>query len=185
MPLEEREKRRTSGRCWKLPVTFVGLLGWAAAILALLFVTGASLDEITWMGAVPLKRLWLLAALGGALGGVARALYSFLFDNYAFHFWVTTGRSSPFIQKMCGGIKDIEDDFDPLEGWHLFFVKPLLGSTLGLLLALVIDLGLISLVNETSADSAERAPLRATAIGGLAGLFAENVLHRMRRLVPR
>jgi len=97
---------------------------------------------------------------------------------------VTTGRSSPFIQKLCGGIKDIEDDLDPLECWYLLFVKPLLGSTLGLLLALVIDLGLISLANETKVN-ADRAQLRATAAGGLAGLFAENVLHSMRRLVPK
>ena len=180
MELEERRKRLTSGRPWKLPVTFFGLLGLTATVLAFLLSTGASSGEVTSMGPLPLRRLWLIAVLGGVLGGVVRALYSYLFDSYAFHFWLTTGRSSPFIRKVCGGIKDIEDDFDPLECWHLFFVKPLLGGTLGLLFALVIDLGLISFGADATTD---KAPLRNAVVGGLAGLFAENVLHRMRYVV--
>jgi len=180
MPLEDRQRRRTCRRGCKLLVTLLGLLAFIVVILSALFVTGASPDEITSIGIVPLKRLWLIAALGGALGGIVRALYSLVFDTYAFRFWVTTGRSSPFIQKMCGGIEDIEDDVDPLESWYMFLVKPLLGGTLGLLFALVNDLGLISLASDFPPD---KAPLRAAAVGGLAGLFAEEVLNGMRRLV--
>jgi hypothetical protein len=180
MKLEERRKRLTSWRLLKLLLTFFLLLGLTVTSLAFLLSTGASSGEVTSISTLPLGRLWLLAVLGGVLGGVVRALYSFLFDNYAFHFWVMTGRSSPFIRKLCGGIKDIEDDFDPLECWYLYFVKPLLGGTLGLLFALVIDLGLIAFGADATTD---KAPLRNAVVGGLAGLFAENVLHRMRYLV--
>jgi hypothetical protein len=104
--------------------------------------------------------------------------------NYAFHFRYKTGRSSPFIQQLWGAepgeVKDVEDDFDSLESWYLYFVKPLLGATLGLLFALVVELGLVSL----GGDVAEgKRAIRLVALGGMAGLFAENVLHRMRAAV--
>jgi len=75
----------------------------------------------------------------------------------------------------------MEDDYDPLESWHLYFVKPLVGATLGLLFALAVELGLLGLGGNTV--DADRSSMRLVVAAGLAGLFAENVLQRLQVLV--
>jgi hypothetical protein len=133
--VQKQESKPTIGRRWKLPVAFVGLmLTTVGALGSLAWI--APTDQSPLTGAsVPIQRLWLIAILGGAVGSLARALYSFLLDNYAFHYRQITERSSPWA-KTVYGIKDdseMEDDYDPLESWHLYFIKPFLGATLGLL----------------------------------------------------
>ena len=76
---------------------------------------------------------------------------------------------------------DIEDDYDPLHSWYLYFVKPFVGLTLGLLFALALDLGLFSLTGQTDAQGSR--PLRLVATAGLAGLFAESAWHRLRHVI--
>ena len=78
--------------------------------------------------------------------------------------------------------KEMEDDYDPLESWHLYFVKPLVGATLGLIFALAIELGLLGVGGEVDAD---KSSMRLVVGAGLAGLFAENVLQRLQVLVTR
>jgi hypothetical protein len=118
--------RHIDGRGWKLALTFVGLLLMAVGALGSLTVITASTDDQAQLVilSIPIsaQRAWLIAILGGAVGGLARALYQFLVDNYAFHYRRRTGRSSPWAmaQYNVEDEKNMEDDYDPLESWQLF-----------------------------------------------------------------
>jgi len=182
-----REKPRpkfTNGRRWKLPVTFVGLLLTTVGALGCLAWIAATCQSTVVILSIPAQKSWLIAILGGAVGGLARALYNFLLDNYAFYYKHVTGHSSPWAMKVYGFTheKEMEDDYDPLESWHLYFVKPLVGATLGLIFALAIELGLLGVGGEVDAD---KSSMRLVVGAGLAGLFAENVLQRLQVLVTR
>jgi len=174
----------TSGRAWKLTVTIVALLSMTAGALGWLVSVAATNQAALEILSMQAQRTWLVAALGGAVGGLARALYSFLLDNYAFHYRHVTGKSSPYVKKAYG-IKadDMEDDFDPLECWHLYFIKPLVGATLGLLFALAVDLGLIGLGGEVGTE--DKHLMRLVVMAGLAGLFAENVLQKLQGFLAK
>ena len=76
----------------------------------------------------------------------------------------------------------MDDDYDPLESWELFLVKPFVGATLGLLFALAVELGLLGLGGDIAED---KRFLRLVVTAGLAGLFAENVLQRLERLLTK
>jgi hypothetical protein len=166
-------------RWWKLPVTFLLLVVGGAGILIGLVITLSRPESEMTLRSTGVSRVWLAAALGGALGGIARALYSFLFENWAFHYRQTTGKSSPCIQRVWR-TPDIEDDMDPLVCWHLYLVKPAAGATLGFLFAVGVELGLITLGGvQPSPDP--KATLRVVVAAGLAGLFMENAMHGLRR----
>lgn len=176
----------TRGRSWKLPVTFVGLLLTTAGALGCLASIAATDQTPLVILSIPTQRSWLIAILGGAVGGLARATYSFLLDNYAFHYRLIAKRSSPWVTKVYGFEDDetkMEDDFDPLEAWHLYFVKPLVGATLGLLFALAVDLGLLGLGGDVV--DANKRSMRLVVAAGLAGLFAENVLQRLQGFLTK
>jgi hypothetical protein len=182
--VQKPDSKQTIGRWWKLPVTFVGLMlttAWALGSLAWIAATEQS--PLT-VASVPIQRLWLIAILGGAVGGLARALYSFLLDNYAFHYRQITKRSSPWAMKVYGfkDVIEMEDDYDPLESWHLYFIKPFLGATLGLLFAVGVDLGLLGLGGIADGD---KRFMRLVVTAGLAGLFADNALQRLRVFVTK
>jgi len=167
-------------RVWRLVVTGLGLTILALGVVTLLLTIGAAQSQPLTVFAIPIYPDWALASLGGLLGGLARALYAFLFDNYAFLFRCNTGRSSPYVIRISQ-TTDIEDDYDPLYSWYLYFVKPFIGLTLGLLFALAIDLGLLSLTGQT--DGQSNHPLRLVATAGLAGLFAESAWHRLQHVM--
>jgi hypothetical protein len=175
----------TRGRWWKLPLTFVGLLLTTVGALGCLTLITATTDDQAQLVilSIPAQRAWLIAILGGAVGGLARALYQFLVDNYAFHYLRIAKRSSPWAMKSYGlkDDEDMEDDYDPLESWQLFFVKPLVGATLGLLFALAVDLGLLGLGD----IEGDKRFMRLVVTAGLAGLFAENVLQRLEGLLKK
>jgi hypothetical protein len=185
--MSERELQRpipTSGRRWKLAVTLVALFSMTVGALVWLVSITATVQGPLEILSIYVQRSWLVAALGGAVGGLARALYVFLLDNYAFHYRHITGRSSPYVKKAYG-IEDeeMEDDFDPLECWHLYFMEPLVGATLGLLFALAVDLGLISLGGDIGSE--DKRMMRLVVMAGLAGLFAENVLHKLQGFLAK
>ena len=175
----------TRGRWWKLPLTFVGLLLTTVGALGCLTLITATDQAQLVILSIPAQRAWLIAILGGAVGGLARALYSFLVDNYAFHYLRIAKHSSPWVMKVYGfkDDKDMEDDYDPLESWQLFFVKPLVGATLGLLFALAVDLGLLGLGGDIA--EGDKRSMRLVVTAGLAGLFAENVLQRLEGLLTK
>ena len=85
---DERKRRVTVCRGWKLLLTFLGLLAATVVVTFALLWAGASFDPAASIAGVYVRRLWLIALLGGLLGGIVRGLYSFLFEHYAFHFWV-------------------------------------------------------------------------------------------------
>jgi hypothetical protein len=175
---------RTCHWWWKLSLTFVGLLLATVGALGCLTLISANDQSPLVILSIPAQRAWLIAILGGTVGGLARALYSFLVDNYAFLYKRKTKRSSPWVMKVYDlKAEDMEDDYDPLESWQLFFVKPLLGATLGLLFALAVELGLLGLGGDTLA--VERRAMRFVVTAGLAGLFAENVLQKLQGLVTK
>jgi hypothetical protein len=174
----ERVVRHTSGRCWKLPVTFLGLALMTAATIGCLIAVATANQEPLCVLSIPVQRSWLIAALGGAIGGLAKAYYSFVVENHAFEYKRITGHSSPWAKDMLRlkSLDQMEDDFDPLEVWYLYFVKPLVGATLGLIFALTIDIGLITL--GAKIDDGKHTT-RLVVMAAMAGLFAENVLSRL------
>ena len=99
-------------------------------------------------------------------------------ENHAFEYKRITGNSSPWAKDMLRlkSLDQMEDRFDPLEVWYLYFVKPLVGATLGLIFALTIDIGLITLGAKID-DS--KHTTRLVVMAAMAGLFAENVLSRL------
>ncbi len=182
--VQKPESKRTIGRWWKLPVTFIGLMLTTTGALGCLAWIAATDQSPLIVASIPIERLWLIAILGGAVGGLARALYSFLLDNYAFHYRQITKRSSPWAMKVYGfkDVIEMEDDFDPLESWHLYFIKPLLGATLGLLFAVAVDLGLLGLGGIAEGD---KRFMRLVVTAGLAGLFADNALQKLQVFVKK
>ncbi len=77
-----------------------------------------------------------------------------------------TGKSSEWALSVCG---KLDDKFDPLWVWYLWCLKPAVGAMVGLVMALAIELGLISL----GAGEAARGDinLRLLVVGGIAGFF--------------
>ena len=157
---------------WKLRVTSAVLIIWSIASVASLWTLAQR------VGASPQPQPWalsaLVAALGGLVGGVARALYFFSFDSYAFNHKLRTGRSSVWAQSVCAKLDDM---FDPLWVWYLWCLKPAVGAMVGLVLGLAIELGLLSLGggDGTRVD----INLRLLVVGGIAGLFSERLFERM------
>ena len=174
----------TRGRWWKMPLTFVGLLLITVGALGCLTLITATTDDQAQLVilSIPAQRAWLIAILGGAVGGQARALYQFLVDNSAFHYLRIAKHSSPWAKKSYGikDDKDMEDDYDPLESWQLFR-QAFGGCDLGLLFALAVDLGLLGLSNIEE----DKRFMRLAGHAGLAGLFAENVIQRLEGLLKK
>ena len=170
------EITETPGRAWKLPLVLGVLAGGAAMTLFALVSVAAATKSPMPVGPIWVDTGWSLAVLGGALGGLARALYAFVVENYAFRFRYKTGRSSAYVQKILRA-EDIEDDFDPLDSWYLYPVHSLIGGTLGFSFALAVDFGLVTLGGNI--DHASR-PVRLVVVASLGGLFAESALHRLR-----
>jgi hypothetical protein len=112
-----------------------------------------------------------VAALGGWLGGLARAVYFFSFDAYAFNHRYRTRESSKWAQAIC---KDtLDDKFDPLWVWQIWCLKPLVGATAGMIFALAIDFGLISLGATGTPNVDADADYRMLVLGGLSGFFSD------------
>jgi hypothetical protein len=122
-----------------------------------------------------------VAALGGWLGGLARAVYFFSFDAYAFNHLYRAKESSKWAQAIC---KDaLDDKFDPLWVWHIWCLKPLVGATAGMIFAVAIDFGLTSL----GAGGTENgdANFRMLVLGGLSGFFSDSIFQRLRAEIDR
>lgn len=171
------------GRWWKLPVTFLLLVAIGCVSVRALLVTLSQHAQMAFpLLPMDVNPVWVAAVAGGILGGIARALYSFLFENWAFHYRQTTGKTSPCIQRVWD-TEDIEDDMDPLVCWHLYLIKPVAGATLGSLFAVGAELGLggVGTLGGVEPGAVTKAMLRAAVAAGLAGLFMENVMHGLRR----
>jgi hypothetical protein len=177
--VSESPPRQADCYVWKLRVTCLVLMLWAVlcAIILCTLVQSGLVSSPTQPWAVNA----VVAALGGLVGGLARALYFFSFDSYAFNHKLRTGKSSKWALSVC---PDLDDKFDPLWVWYLWCLEPLVGAAVGLVFALAVGIGWVS-VSEPSKLTAD-VSLRLLVLGGLAGFFWEGVFERMRRVVqPR
>jgi hypothetical protein len=169
---------QADGHVWKLRTTCALLVMWAVVCVACLAVLvqaePSPARPQTWSLSA------LVAALGGLIGGVARALYFFSFDSYAFNHKLRTGKSSQWALRLC---KELDDDFDPLWVWYLWCLKPVVGAMTGLVLALAIELGLLSLGAGSNAQVDRN--LRLLVLGGISGFFSERVFEYMRSMSKR
>lgn len=171
--------RLADGHASKLRMTY-GLFLLAAVIG---FGAIAALIACDWHS--PSYPPWpyraLVAGLGGWLGGLARAVYFFSFDAYAFNHRYRARESSKWAQTIC---KDtLDDKFDPLWVWHIWCLKPLVGATAGMTFALAIDFGLTSL--GAAGTPGVDANLRMLVLGGLSGFFSDGIFQRLRAEVDR
>jgi hypothetical protein len=150
------------------------LIGFGA-IVAVIAFDWRSPNDLPWW---PYRAL--VAALGGWLGGLARAVYFFSFDTYAFNHRYRVGESSKWAQTIS---KDtLDDKFDPLWVWQIWCIKPLVGATAGMTFALAIDFGLTSLGARAPGVDAD---FRMLVLGGLSGFFSDGILQRLRAQVER
>ena len=122
----------------------------------------------------------LVAGLGGLIGGLARALYFFSFDSYAFNHRLRTQPQASSQWALSVSPK-LDDKFDPLWVWYVWCLEPAVGATVGLVLALSAELGLIAL--GAGEPARVDANLRLLVLGGIGGFFWESVFERMRSTV--
>ena len=78
--------------------------------------------------------------------------------------------------------KKLDDEFDPLWVWYLWCLEPAMGAMVGLVLALTVELGLISLGAGGQGAQVD-INLRLLVLGGLAGFFSEAFFERVRSAV--
>jgi hypothetical protein len=167
---DDHERKLGLTYAWFLVAAVIGL----GPIVASIALDWRPPNEPPW----PLKAL--VAALGGWLGGLARSAYFFSFDAYAFNHRLRTGESSKWAKSIC---KDtLDDKLDPLWVWHIWCLKPLVGATAGMIFALAIEFGLISLgAKDTSVDG----NFRMLVLGGLSGFFSDGMFQRLRTEIDR
>ena len=170
--------RQADEYIWKLRATCAFLVFWVIVCVGglgtLLYYRQIFSTDQPWALSA------LVAGLGGLIGGVARALYFFSFDSYAFNHKLRTGKSSQWALAIDS---KLDDEFDPLWVWYLWCLKPAVGATVGLVLALAIQLGLVSL--GAGEDGRVDTNLRLLLLGGIGGFFCENVFERMRSTLGR
>lgn len=169
---------QADGYVWKLRATCAVLLLWAIVCVASLWVLVQS--QQIFSPRQPWALSALIAALGGLIGGLARALYFFSFDFYAFNHRLRTRKASQWALSVS---PKLDDHFDPLWVWYLWCLEPVVGAMVGLILALAIELGLISLGAGEGAKV--DINLRLIVLGGIAGFFSEGVFERIRSAVER
>ena len=176
--VSESPPRQADGYVWKLGLTCLVLVFWAALCAYILWLVQSGLvSSATQPWAVNV----VVAAVGGLVGGLARALYFFSFDSYAFNHKLRTGKSSKWALSV---FPDLDDNFDPLWVWYLWCLEPLVGAAVGPVFAFAVGIGLVS-VGEPSKLTAD-VSLRLLVLGGLAGFFWESVFEWRPRVVqPR
>ena len=164
---------------WKLRVICAVLVLWALLCTTILWMLVRS--DIMIADTQPWAVMVVLASVGGMVGGLARSLYFFSFDSYAFNHRLRTGKSSKWALSVC---PDLDDEFDPVWVWYLWCLKPLVGAAVGLVFALAVGIGLVSL--STLPNPTADVSLRLLVLGGFGGFFSEGVFERMLRVVqPR
>lgn len=169
---------QATGHLWKLLATCAFLLFWVVVCVvslgALVYYQQFFLAHPSWALSA------LVAGLGGLIGGVARTLYFFSFDSYAFNHRLHTHKSSQWALSYC---PTLDDEFDPLWVWHLWCLQPAVGAMVGLVFALAIEFGLISLGAKVAARI-DVNPL-LLVFGAIGGFFSEGVFLRIRTTVER
>lgn len=174
----EQPPRQADGHKWKLGLTCTFFILWLAVCVASL-VALLSCQQI-FSTDQPWALSALVAGLGGLIGGLARTLNFFSFDFYAFNHRLRTLESSQWALSVR---PKLDDRFDPLWVWYLWCLQPAVGAMVGLVSALAIELGLISL----GAGGAANADinLRLLVLGAIGGSFSESVFERIRSKVDR
>jgi hypothetical protein len=173
-----QEVKRADRYEWKLGVTCTFFILWLAVCVGSLVVL------VCYQQIFATHKSWalsaLVAGLGGLIGGLARTLNFFSFDFYAFNHRLRTHKSSLWALSVR---PKLDDEFDPLWVWYLWCLQPAVGAMVGLVSALAIELGLISL----GAGDAAKADinLRLLVLGGIGGAFSESVFQRIGSRVER
>jgi hypothetical protein len=174
----EQPLRQADGYKWKLGLTCTFFILWLAvcvvSLVALVYDQQIFSTHQSWALSA------LVAGLGGLIGGLARTLNFFSFDFYAFNHRFRTLESSQWALSVR---PKLDDRFDPLWVWYLWCLQPAVGAMVGLVSALAIELGLISL----GAGEAGKADinLRLLVLGGIGGSFSESIFERIRSTVER
>jgi len=173
-----RSPQQADGYVWKLRATCGALIFWVIVCIVSLWAL------VEYQHIFSPRQPWalsaLVAALGGLVGGLARALYFFSFDSYAFNHRLETGASSQWARSVC---PRLDDQFDPIWVWYLWGLKPAVGAMVGLVFGLAIELVLVSL----GAGGAANADinLRLVVFGGIGGFFSEGFFERVRSGMER
>jgi hypothetical protein len=154
----------------------------AAVTLAFLGAVDTAPGGTVIIGATArLNRLWLLAAVGGLLGGSIRGVFMLIVENYAFEHRRRTGITSEWAHKILAercGLKTVDDKLDPLTNWWAYPLKPIMGMGFGFVFGLLQLLGLIPFLapNGSSADTA------VVVVSSLAGILTEEALSKLQGL---
>ena len=76
----------------------------------------------------------------------------------------------------------MDDDFDWMQIWYLYLVKPLIGGAMGFLFVLLFRFGLVPFL---STGEQNDAWVVIVLVSGLAGIFAEDAMRAFRGLFRR
>jgi hypothetical protein len=173
-PAAPRQPQHAQGYVWKLCLTCAFLIFWF--VLSVSGLAALAYYQKIFSAQQPWALSALVAGLGGLLGGLARALYYFSFDSYAFNHRLQTNVSSVWARSICD---TLDDQFDPLWVWYLWCLKPAVGAMVGMIAALSIELGVISL----GAGEAAKGDLnlRLLVLGGIGGFFSERAFESFRK----
>jgi hypothetical protein len=164
--------RQAHNHVRKLCLTCLVLMFWCAMVPSLLVWPQFISSRIQ-----PPAAMAVFAAMGGLAGGLARSLFFFAVDSYAFNHKLRTHKSSKWALSVS---PDLDDDFDPLWVWYLWCLEPLVGAAVGLVFALAVGIGLVSL--GTTSTPTWDGNIRLLVLGGLAGFFFEGAFERIRRM---
>lgn len=174
------EKRRTTklARSLRLAITGSTLVAIQLLAIFLLLVAGIDLRAPISVLGLEIYRPWLLAALGGILGGSTRALYAFLTEICLFEM---TRQGHPPVDTAHPVSGDpLRSNFDYLSVWYLYLIKVFVGGGLGFIFALLQEYGLIPFLTD---NQTSREAFGIVLVAGLAGIFAEDAVGTFRGII--
>lgn len=169
-------------RVVRLVATVVSLvaIGFAALFFLLLIGVDQKGQEIS--SRVTLFKPWLLGALGGIIGGDARALYAFLLEALAVKVYRTQGKLPKWmLEPRRIGLRIIEG-FDYMIVWYIYLIKPAVGALLGIIFASLLKFGLIPFFVNKSLETQGYGILIGASF---AGIFVEDAMKMFGKIFDR
>lgn len=166
-------------RC-KLFVTALSLfLLGMGPVLSLIILASGDLKESVTVLRIDLFAPWLLGALGGMIGGSARAIWAFIVEVRAFEIYRRTRQPPEAMTHLFN--ERVEYWFDFMWVWYLYLMKPVAGALLGFVVALLQGYGLVPFLGGHNS----REAYGIVVVAFVAGFFAEDAIDRLGRLLRR
>jgi hypothetical protein len=163
----------------KLFVTASSLFVFGMGPVLILINLGSDLEQPLTLSGIDLFRPWLFGALGGMIGGSARAIWAFIVEVRAFEIYLRTGQQPKTMTRLFN--EPVEHWFDFMWVWYLYLMKPIAGALIGFIVALLQEYGLVPFLGGHNSRNA----YGIVVVAFLGGLFTEDVIDQLGRLLRR